>query len=94
MPFLTVYETSHALPGDTSVSVKRELFALGSTLYELMTDQTPFHDKDASEIERCFSQGQFPSQDDVSVVGQVIQRCWKAQYDTVADALEDVKMHN
>ncbi|GAB0139221.1 hypothetical protein EsDP_00007434 [Epichloe bromicola] len=90
LPFLTVYETSHALPGDTSVSIKRELFALGSTLYELMTGYTPFHDKDRSDVERLFSQDQFPSLNDVPVLGQVILRCWKGQYNVAADVWNDI----
>ena len=58
-PFITVYETSHSLPDDTSVSIKRDLFALGAVLHELITGHTPFHGQEASEIEKLFSKGSF-----------------------------------
>ncbi|KAL2753386.1 hypothetical protein ACRALDRAFT_1065303 [Sodiomyces alcalophilus JCM 7366] len=90
LPFLTVYEISHALPNDTSVSIKRELFALGSTLYELMTGYAPFYGKDTSDVERLFSRGQFPSLEKVPVVDQVILRCWKGQYNTATDVLKEI----
>ncbi|KAM3524806.1 hypothetical protein NHJ13051_004308 [Beauveria bassiana] len=89
LPFLTVYEMSHAFPGDTSVSIKRELFALGSTLYEVMTGHTPFHDKDAPEIEKLFSQGQFPTLEDIPA-GHIILRCWKGQYSSMTEVLDDM----
>ncbi|TQV94802.1 spindle assembly checkpoint kinase [Cordyceps javanica] len=88
LPFLTVYETSHALPGDDSVSIKRDLFALGSTFYEVITGHTPFHDKDAHEIEILFNQGQFPTLQDVPA-GDLILRCWKGRYTSIPEVLDD-----
>lgn len=74
LSFLTVHETSHALPGTTTVSVRREIFALGSMLYELMTGFTPFAGKEPHEIEELFAREQFPPVDDIPVLGPTILR--------------------
>lgn len=41
---LICYETSHEHPEITDISVRSELFALGSTFYEIMTGSKPYHD--------------------------------------------------
>jgi hypothetical protein len=41
-PVLVCYETSHEHPEMTDISIKSELFALGSTLYEIMTGSRPY----------------------------------------------------
>lgn len=90
-PYLTVYETSHYLPDVTSVSVKREIFALGSTFYEIITGHKPFEGTDDCTIENLFRKGHFPDLQSLPALGQVILRCWKQQYDAAEAVLRDVQ---
>ncbi|KJZ70602.1 hypothetical protein HIM_09990 [Hirsutella minnesotensis 3608] len=91
LPFLTMYETSHSLPGTSSVPVKREIFALGSTFYEIMTCRRPFDGMGDCEIESLFRQGCFPDLQQVRALGTVMSKCWNGQYGTVEDVLQDIK---
>lgn len=81
----TVYEESgYELPcrgrefGDRPV-FKKELFALGSAIYEIMAWTRPFKALEDSEIEARYSREEFPSLDGITV-GQIISGCWKELY--------------
>lgn len=76
---------------DSESTVQTDLFALGSTLYEIMTDKQPYYDLDDEEVEERFRQGLFPS---VSTIpsGKVITQCWEGAFHTALDvcaALQD-----
>lgn len=57
---LGLYKTSHSLPSYDSATRTTDLFALDSTMYELLTGQKPYYDMEASEIDRKFETGKFP----------------------------------
>ena len=63
-PPLVCYETSHELPGE-DISTKTELFALGSTTYEVMTGSKPYKDLPDHEISTAFSEGRYPDLESV-----------------------------
>ncbi|RDA91461.1 hypothetical protein CP533_2509 [Ophiocordyceps camponoti-saundersi (nom. inval.)] len=90
-PFLTAYETAHSLPDDESVSIEQEIFALGSTLYEMMTGSRPFDGMEYWEVETLFRQGRFPPLDHVPALGTVISKCWNGQYGILEDVSGDIK---
>lgn len=52
-PPLVCYETSHELPGE-DISTRTELFALGSTTYEVMTGSKPYQDLSDHEVSAAF----------------------------------------
>ncbi|KAM4056757.1 protein tyrosine kinase domain-containing protein [Hirsutella rhossiliensis] len=91
LPFLTVYETSHSLPDNSSVSVKREIFALGSTFYEIMSGHRPFDGMGDCEVESLFRQGRFPDLQQLRALGTVISKCWDGKYSIVEDILQEIK---
>ena len=75
----------------TKPSLQSEIFALGSTIYELETTRQPYYDKLDSEIERLFGAQDFPDTSAL-VLGEVVAKCWKAEYKNIGEAREDI-MH-
>jgi hypothetical protein len=57
-------------PEDDS-TVQTDLFALGSTLYEIVTGTQPYCDPEDKAVEAKFKRGDFPSVDSL-VCGRVI----------------------
>lgn len=64
-------------------TVTTDLFALGSTLYEIFQGISPYEETPSDEVEKLFMQKEFP---DVSGVlcGQIIKQCWLSQVGSVA----------
>jgi len=90
LPPLICYETSHELPGE-DISIKTELFALGSTAYEIMTGSKPYQDLADHQILAAFAQGCYPDLQRVSAFKDVVAKCWRQSYMNVEEALIDVK---
>ncbi|KAF1964438.1 hypothetical protein BU23DRAFT_594155 [Bimuria novae-zelandiae CBS 107.79] len=91
LPPLVCYETSHELP-DEDISAKIELFALGSTVYEIMTGSKPYRDLPDHEVSAAFSEGRYPDLESFSAFRDIIMRCWTQKYATAEEALRDVKL--
>lgn len=90
-PPLICYETSHELPGEEDISAMTELFALGSTVYEIMTGVKPYKELPEHEISAAFSEARYPDLGTVPVFRSTIMRCWSQSYATVDEALEEVR---
>lgn len=72
--------------------MKRELFALGSCLYEIMAWTRPFQGLRDSEVTKRYEGGEFPSLDSISVtVAQAIWNCWHEAYDCADQVVESLK---
>lgn len=93
LPPLICYETSHELPGE-DISTRTELFALGSTVYEIMTGSKPYKDLPDHEVSAALSEGRYPDLESVSAFRNTIMGCWKQSYATAEDALRDVKLES
>ncbi|KAF2241783.1 kinase-like protein [Trematosphaeria pertusa] len=91
IPPLVCYGASHELPGK-DISTKTELFALGSTIYEIMTGSKPYKDLPDHEVSAAFSEGRYPDLESVSAFRNTIMRCWRQSYATTEEALRDVKL--
>jgi serine/threonine protein kinase len=85
------YETSHSDPDMEDPSEKTEIFALGSTFYEILTGRKPYEGRDDVEIERAFRKGNFPNLKSLPALNTVIFNCWRGQYQTTAELLQDLK---
>ncbi|KMU88563.1 hypothetical protein CIHG_06363 [Coccidioides immitis H538.4] len=71
-------------------SIKDEIFAMGSILYEISTGRKPYHDKTDSAVEKLYLAAQFPDTDHLQL-GPVIWKCWKIQYEDTAETLSDLQ---
>lgn len=71
---------------DADSTVQTDLFALGSTLFEIFTGTQPYHDLADAIVEELFQRRQFPSLDMVPC-GPVIRSCWEGTATSVDDVI-------
>ncbi|KAF2001304.1 hypothetical protein P154DRAFT_596351, partial [Amniculicola lignicola CBS 123094] len=74
----------------TQPSIQSEIFALGSSLYEIEITHQPYFDKTDNEIEELFAAGLFPDIRPL-LLGEVISKCWTVKYEDVGEALKDIR---
>lgn len=83
--------SSHHMPRDIDSknpsTTQSDLFALGSTLYEVMTGNSPYKGKSDDTITQLYCNGSFPDVTGV-LYGHIIMNCWQGQYKTAAQVLE------
>jgi len=76
---------------DDDPTVQMDLFALGSTLYQIMTGEEPYPDISEEVVIERFSRYEFPSLLDIDC-GDAINRCWRGECvsaQEIQDAIED-----
>ncbi|KAJ8118119.1 hypothetical protein OPT61_g826 [Boeremia exigua] len=64
----------------------RDLFALGSALYEIMAWQKPFAQLEDDEVQKRFEREEFPDTSGIAC-NEVIQNCWNERYETAEETL-------
>jgi len=67
-------------------SVITDLFALGSSIYEIVTGEQPYVNLGGKEVEARYTRGEFPIVDGISC-GEIIKKCWMGEF-TSAKAVE------
>lgn len=87
---LVLYETSHRHPRDEVVSARSDIFALGSTMYEMLRGYPPHHSMEAADIEQAYRDGRYAEVQSLPAFGDVITKCWTAGYDSAQDLLTEV----
>jgi serine/threonine protein kinase len=90
-PPLICYETSHEHPSIGDTSIKSEIFALGSTIYEIMTGSKPYKELSDSEICAAYDMGKYPELSSLSAFNDIIAKCWAQGYANVDELLGDIK---
>jgi serine/threonine protein kinase len=88
-PLLGVVTASHRYPGLTP-SCKADIFALGSTFFEIMTDETPYAELTDNEIAARYAKGRLPKTELLGPMGHVIMNCWRGRYDSCEDVIRDI----
>ncbi|KAL2259194.1 hypothetical protein VTK26DRAFT_7227 [Humicola hyalothermophila] len=89
------HETRYHLPArgrayDEVPIMKRELFSLGSAIYEITAWERPFPDLEDNEVDTRYARDEFPSLGG-NVAGHIIQNCWREIYATAQEVIADLK---
>ena len=90
-PALGLECSSHWLPrpNDVDSSEQTDLFALGSSLYELVAGEKPFEKMDDETIETRFGQAIFPNTEGLLFGGE-IAKCWHQGFENGEELLKAV----
>ena len=91
-PPLICYKTSHEHPSIEGISVRSELFALGSTFYEIMTGSKPYKEVSDPEICAAYEMGKYPELSSLTAFSDIITRCWAQEYVNVDELLGYIKV--
>jgi hypothetical protein len=67
-------------------SVITDLFALGSSIYEIVTGEQPYVNLEDEEVEARYKRQEFPIVDGMSC-GGIIKKCWMGEFNS-AKAVE------
>ena len=89
-PLLVSVTTSHQYLGP-ALSIQGDIFALGSTLYEIMTGNVPYHAFPEEEIKARYLQRQFPETKSLGPIGDIITHCWYSYYSSFDAIITDIK---
>jgi serine/threonine protein kinase len=76
-----------------SASVKTDIFALGSTIYHIVTGHRPFPElntiDDEAEFLNRYQAGHFPPLE-AKLGGEVILKCWEGGYDSAMEIVKEL----
>lgn len=70
-------------------TVRTDLFALGSTIYEILTGTSPYEELASQEVEKLYQEREFP---DVSHLpcGEIILKCWLGQFSSAQQVYDSI----
>ncbi|OCL09452.1 kinase-like protein [Glonium stellatum] len=83
---------SHRSPGVLN-SIEGDLFALGSSFYEILTGEAPYAGREEDEIRSLFSESKFPeATTSLGPMGDIILGCWQGKYVTAHEVYTKIKV--
>ncbi|PIA15072.1 kinase-like protein [Coemansia reversa NRRL 1564] len=81
----------HFLPkGNFESTVKSEIFALGSTMYEIMQGVEPYNDLDDEEVKKRYKSQEFPDTSNIPYMGKIINGCWLQKYNSIKEVVQAI----
>lgn len=75
-PLLVAVTSSHRYPGPL-LSKQADIFALGSTIFELMCGRAPYEGCADKDIKAFFKDSKYPETKGLGPIGNVITGCWQ-----------------
>jgi serine/threonine protein kinase len=72
-------------------SIEGDIFALGSSFYEILTGQAPYAELEEDEIMDLFSESKFPETTSLGPMGDIIQGCWQGKFATAHKVCTEIK---
>jgi len=72
-------------------NVTTDTFALGSSIYQIVTRKQPYESVESQEVEARYASKEFPSVAGVPF-GDIIQRCWMCEFGSTVEVLNALKM--
>ena len=89
-PLLVAVTASHRWPGP-ALSIQGDIFALGSTLYEIVTGNVPYHELPEEVVEARYTKHEFPETKFLGPIGDIITCCWHEQYNNFDAVIIDIE---
>lgn len=91
---IVMENAAHFLPRDEDApnTIRSDLFALGSTIYEILIGKKPYEGMEDEEIQRLFSEKVFPTLNEIGdqQFRRIVQKRWMCEYDCAEDILNDM----
>ncbi|KAI9762394.1 MAG: hypothetical protein M1840_001255 [Geoglossum simile] len=92
---LAAEESSYRLPcrgrrWEAVNDMEREIFALGSGIYEIMAWKAPFSEMSSDQIDSKYANEEFPDTDGL-LAGEIIRSCWMERFESAANVEEALK---
>jgi serine/threonine protein kinase len=87
---LRIADFGHASFGTSQASVRKDLLALGSTIYEIMTGESPYPEQANSEVKRQFEARQFPNLTGI-LCGECIRQCWLGEVNSAQEVYDIIQ---
>jgi serine/threonine protein kinase len=76
-------------PWEALSTIETDLFALASTIYEIVTGVQPYAEHTDEAVEVLFQKEIFPDVDGIPC-GELILRCWRSQVHSAEDVRESI----
>lgn len=87
---LVAVAADHRYPGP-ALSIQNDIFALGSTLYEIMTGKRPYHGRGERDIRTLYQNSEFPPTKPFGPIGRIITKCWEGKYSSTDSIRKDIE---
>jgi serine/threonine protein kinase len=88
-PLMVAVTPSHRYPG-LLLSKRADIFALGSTMVEVLCGQTPYEGCTDKEIKDLFDKSKFPETKHLGPVGTIIAGCWEGKLTSADEVSESI----
>ncbi|KAJ2796832.1 hypothetical protein H4R20_005403 [Coemansia guatemalensis] len=75
---------------DWTPTAKSEIFAAGSTMYEIMQGEKPYEYLDDKEVEKRYKSQEFPDTSCIPYVGEIIRNCWFQRYESADELVQAI----
>jgi len=92
-PLSVEYEYWSEMPGSDEPSQQADIFALGSAIFEIATGSPPYEGKSWREVHGLYKRSIFPDVKELGHLGPIILSCWKQEYDTADEILDDLEFN-